>query len=91
MKVLEHNDNAIRMIDTFKHYNREMTEIIEDDNTFRTVKGVEGKVFCGRFKARIYIGTKPMGVYEFDCRHWLNLVKLSEHELKPRISRVGKA
>lgn len=91
MRVLSHNHDAIVMIDTFKHYNREMTEIIEDDNTFRTVKGVEGKVFCGRFKARIYIGTKPMGVYEFDCRHWLNLVKLSAHELKPSISRVGKA
>lgn len=90
MKVLEHNDNAIRMVDTFKHYNREMTEIIEDNNVFHTVKGVDGKVFCGTFKARIYIGTKPMGVYEFDCRHWINIVKLSVHELKPRISKMDR-
>ena len=90
MRVLEHNDNAIRMVDAFKQYNREMTEIIVDDNTFRTVKGVDSKVFCGTFVTRVYVGTKPMGVYKFDCRHWVNLVKLSAHELKPRISKVNR-
>ena len=88
MKVMNHNDNAIRMIDTFKRYNTELTEIIEDDNTFRTINGVEGKVFCGTFTAKVFIGTKPIGVYKFDCRHWRDILKLSDHEMKPRLTLV---
>ena len=88
MKILKHNDDAIRMIDTFKRYNTELTEIIEDDNTFRTIKGVDGKVFCGTFTAKVFIGTKPIGVYKFDCRHWRDILRLSNNEMKPRLTLV---
>ena len=95
MKIMKHNDDAIRMIDTFKRYNTEMTEIIEDDNTFRTIKGVEGgRVFCGTFTAKVFVGTKPIGVYKFDCRHWANILRLSSNEMKPKLTLVreyGKA
>ncbi len=88
MKILKHNDDAIRMIDTFKRYNTELTEIMEDDNTFRNIKGVEGKVFCGTFTAKVFVGTKPIGIYKFDCRHWANILRLSNSEMKPKLTRI---
>ncbi|MBQ2440681.1 MAG: hypothetical protein II502_00635 [Paludibacteraceae bacterium] len=88
MKVMKHNDDAIRMIDTFKKYNIEMTEILEDDNTFRTIKGADGKIFCGTFIAKVYVGTKPIGTYKFDCRHWVNILTLTGNQMKPKLSVV---
>ena len=88
MRILTHNDNAIRMIDTFKRYNTELTEILEDDNCFRNIKGVDGKVFCGTFTAKVFVGVKPIGIYKFDCRHWMNILRLSERELKPKLTQI---
>lgn len=88
MRIMTHNDNAIRMIDTFKHYNTELTEILEDDNCFRTIKGVDGKVFCGTFTAKVFVGVKPIGIYKFDCRHWANILRLSDRELKPKLTQI---
>ena len=88
MKVMRHNDDAIRMIDTFKRYNTELTEIVSDDNTFKTIKGVEGKVFCGTFIAKVYLGTRPLGTYKFDCRHWANILTLTDRQMKPRLTAL---
>ena len=88
MRIMRHNDNAIRMIDAFKKYNTELTDIIEEENVFRTIRGVEDKVFCGTFTAKVYIGTKPIGIYKFDCRHWADILKLTDQQMKPRITQV---
>lgn len=88
MRVMTHNDNAIRMIDAFKHYNQFMTEIIEDSDTFKTIRGVEGKMYCGTFTAKVYVGTRPIGTYKFDCRHWADVLTLSDRAMKPRITKV---
>ncbi len=88
MKVMRHNDDAIRMVDTFKRYNTELTEIVSDDNTFKTIKGVEGKVFCGTFIAKVYIGTRIIGTYKFDCRHWADILSLSPRQMKPRLTAL---
>lgn len=88
MRILKHNDNAIRMIDTFKKYNTELTEIIEDDNIFIGVRGFDERVFCGTFIAKVFIGTRPIGIYKFDCRHWSNILRLSDRELKPKLTLI---
>lgn len=88
MKVEPHNDNIIRMVDTFKRYNPDLTEILEDNNLFNTIKGVEGKVYCGTFTARIYMRERCVGTYQFDCSHWANIQTQTDNQMKPRLRVV---
>ena len=67
MKVMKHNDEVIRSISTFKHYNNELTEILTEKTFFRKPKGFVEKIFCGTFTAKVYIGQKIIGTYRFDC------------------------
>lgn len=88
MRVMKHNDNAIRMIDTFKKYNQFLSEVVEDSDDYRVIRGVEGAVYCGVFVVRLYIGTRLLGTYEFDCRHWANILNLSPMQMKPRLRKI---
>jgi hypothetical protein len=45
-------------------------------------------VFCGTFIAKVFIGTRPIGIYKFDCRHWSNILRLSDRELKPKLTLI---
>ena len=87
MRILTHNDNAIRMT-SLKAYNRVMSEVVSDTDEFTVIKGVEGNVYCGKFIAVIYIGTKRLGRYEFDCRHWKNILTLTDRQMTPKIKKV---
>lgn len=67
MRVMKHNDDAIRSVGAFRKYNNEMTEIVSEDAAWKKPKGFDEKIFCGTFVAKVYVGNAIKGTYRFDC------------------------
>ena len=86
MKILSHNDSIIRSVQSFKKYNHVLSEVV--DETFCEVKSpyLEQPLFCGIFTAKIYIGQKIIGTYQFDCRHFKRFMECDK--FIPKVTRI---
>lgn len=86
MRVMKHNDEIIKSVATFKHYNNVLSEIVSED--YKEIKGhgLEKPLFCGEFTAKIYIGQRIVGTYNFDCKHFRNFTQLDR--LTPKLTKI---
>lgn len=86
MKIMGHNDSVIRSVSAFKKYNNVLSEVV--DETYCEVKShlLEKPIFCGVFTAKIYIGQKIIGTYQFDCRHFKRFMECEN--FVPKVTRV---
>ena len=86
MRVMKHNDEIIKSVATFKHYNNVLSEIVSED--YKEIKGhgLEKPLFCGEFTAKIYIGQQIVGTYKFDCKHFRNFMQLDR--LRPKLTKI---
>lgn len=86
MRIMKHNDQIIRSVKAFKHYNDGMSEIVSED--YKEIKGhgLEKPLFCGEFTAKIYVDYQIKGTYKFDCRHFRNFTELDR--LVPKLTKI---
>ena len=87
MRVMDHNDNAIRSFKAFKHYNNVMTDIVSETSVWRKPIGFDDKIFCGTFIAKVYVGNEKIGTYKFDCTDFN--AKCVPDDARVKVSRVG--
>lgn len=86
MNVMKHNDEIIRSVKAFKHYNEFLSEVVSEQFNEVRSKHLTEPLYCGKFTAKIYIGQHIFGVYEFDCTHWRNFMELDV--LVPKIKKI---
>lgn len=86
MRIMKHNDEIIKSVQSFKHYNNVLSEIVSED--YKEIKGhgLEKPLFCGEFTAKIYIGQRIVGTYKFDCKHFRNFMQLDR--LAPKLTKI---
>ena len=86
MRVSKQNDEVIRSVSTFKKYNDELTEVVEEYPAEISGHGLERPLYCGIFIAKVYVGQRIIGTYKFDCRHFRNFRNLDR--LMPKLTKI---